>query len=141
MVGGLQHAILGDPLSAPAIHLLQRGPCSLDRSIVVVLLLVVSSCQMAGISSADFGCDGQAFSRDAPASVSVFASAGLPLAALQFFQGPLFCSMFQRLTPRMSFKHLIWKVFNFWVSCSVTAQVLAPYKRTDIPSVRNTLIW
>ena len=52
----------------------------------------------------------------------------------------VFCSMFQRLTPRMSLKHLIWQVFNFRVSCCVIAQVSAQYRRADITNVRNARI-
>ena len=52
----------------------------------------------------------------------------------------VFRSMFQRLTPRISLKHLIWKVYNFRVFCCVTAQVSAPYRRADITNVRNARI-
>ena len=97
MVGGLQHTILGDPLSAPVIHLLNRGPCSLDRSTVVVLLLVVSSCQMTSVSSAVFGCNGQAFSADSSPVLS---------------RTTVFRSMFQRLTLGVSLKHTSFGRFS-----------------------------
>ena len=52
----------------------------------------------------------------------------------------VFQSMSQRMTPRMSLKHYIWNVFNFWISCCVTAQVSAPYKRTDMTRVQKVHI-
>ena len=53
---------------------------------------------------------------------------------------PVFRSMFQRVTPRTSLNHLIWNVFSFRMSCWVTGQVSALYKRTDITKVRKARI-
>ena len=50
-------------------------------------------------------------------------------------------SVFRRLShkviPRISRRHLMWKVFSFLISCCVAGHVSAPYRRIDITRVRN----
>ena len=48
------------------------------------------------------------------------------------FRMPTFRCMSHRVSPRMSLRHLIWKVFSLLRSCCVTGQVSAPHRRTDV---------
>ena len=103
----------------------------------MVLHLVVSSCHLAGISTPVFGCDCQAFSSHCRRLCLSWSSTGSSpvLSRISVFR-----SMFQQVTLRTSLKHLIWNVFSFRMSCLVTGQVSAPYKRTDITKVRKACI-
>ena len=65
------------------------------------------------------------------------------LQPVRHWQLPVFCRMVvfcilsHKVTPRMSWRHLIWNVFSFLRSGFDTFQVSAPYSKTGITNVRK----
>ena len=83
----------------------ERSLDCLHYTTIVVLHLVVSSCHLAGILTPVLGCDFQASSRYAPATVGVCLSCSSTGSSSVFSRISVFHSMFQWVTPRTSLKH------------------------------------
>ena len=95
--------------------------------------LVVSSSLLAYTSRVASGGGHRTFSSHDQTTASVSSSAVL----LAVLQSPSRCRH-SSLCPRMSRRHLMWKVLSFLMSCCVTGHASAPCRGIGITNVRRT---